>query len=68
MRDPDLEVGSPGRAGRRPRRAPGVGPGNIGKLAGARGAKALKLQKPNERVLPATFRLDADQPGVVLPV
>ncbi|MBC7167891.1 hypothetical protein [Phenylobacterium sp.] len=56
------------RAGLRPRLAPGFGPGNIGKLAVARGAKALKLQKPNERVLPATFRLDAAQPGVVLPV
>ena len=56
------------RAGLRPRLAPGFGPGNIGKVALARGAKALNLQKPNERVLPATFRLDAAQPGAVLPL
>ncbi|MDX5393293.1 MAG: hypothetical protein LPJ86_05665 [Caulobacteraceae bacterium] len=55
------------RAGLRPRLQTGFGPANLGKLAIARGAKALKLQKPNERVLPATFRLDAGQPGVTLP-
>jgi len=55
------------RAGLRPRLQTGFGPANLGKLAIARGAKVLKLQKPNERVLPATFRLDAGQPGVTLP-
>ena len=51
-----------------PRLADGAGPTNLGKLVLARGAKALKLQTPHERVLPATFRLDAAQPGAVLPL
>ncbi len=56
------------RAGMRPRLSDGVSPANLGKLALARGAKALKLQKAHERVLPATFRLDPAQPGAVLPI
>lgn len=56
------------RAGLRPRLSDGVSPTNLGKLALARGAKALKLQKAHERILPATFRLDPAQPGAVLPI
>ncbi|MDO8900169.1 MAG: hypothetical protein Q7V15_02330 [Phenylobacterium sp.] len=56
------------RAGLRPRLSDGVSAANLGKLALARGAKALKLQKAHERVLPATFRLDPAQPGAVLPI
>ena len=56
------------RAGLRPRLRDGVSPTNLGKLAVARGAKALKLQKAHERVLPATFRLDPAKPGAVLPI
>jgi len=48
--------------------ADGASPTNLGKLVLARGAKALKLQTPHERVLPATFRLDAARPGAVLPL
>ncbi|MDP1619309.1 hypothetical protein [Phenylobacterium sp.] len=55
------------RAGMAPRLADGVGPANLGKLVLARGAKALKLQTPHERVLPTTFRLDAARPGALLP-
>lgn len=56
------------RAGMRPRLKDGVSPANLGKLALARGTKALKLQKAHERILPATFRLDPAQPGAVLPI
>ncbi|MDP3490580.1 MAG: hypothetical protein Q8R71_10620 [Phenylobacterium sp.] len=56
------------RAGLRPRLSDGVSPANLGKLVLARGAKALKLQKAHERILPATFRLDPGQPGAVLPM
>jgi hypothetical protein len=56
------------RAGLRPRLSDGASPANLGKLALARGAKALKLQKAHERILPATFRLDPAQPGAVLPI
>lgn len=52
---------------RRPRIQAGVTPATLGKLAVARGAKALKLQKVAERKLPTTFRLDAAKPGVLLP-
>ncbi|WP_374344965.1 hypothetical protein [Phenylobacterium sp.] len=55
------------RLGAQPKLVDGFTPGNIGKLAVARGAKALNLQKPNERVLPPTFRLDAGRPGLLLP-
>lgn len=35
----------------------------LARIAAARAAKALKLQKASERVLPVTFRLDAAEPG-----
>lgn len=53
------------RAGLQPRLADGLTPVNLGKLALARGAKALKLQTPHERVLPVTFELDARAPGIL---
>jgi len=56
------------RLGARPRIQPGITPVTLGKFAIARGAKALNLQKPNPRVLPTSFRLDAARPGVLLPV
>jgi len=52
---------------RRPRIQGGFTPAALAKLAVARGAKALKLHKPNPRVLPQTFRLDERRPGVLLP-
>lgn len=55
------------RLGVAPRIQSGFSPGAIGKVAVARGAKALKLQKPNPRVLPTSFRLDRRHPGVLLP-
>lgn len=55
------------RLGARPRLQDGVTAANLAKLGLARAAKALKLQKPNERVLPASFRLDAERPGALLP-
>lgn len=55
------------RLGVRPRLQDGPTAANLAKLAIARGAKALKLQKPNERVLPASFRLDAARPGTLSP-
>lgn len=54
------------RLGARPRLATGFTPLNISKLAVARGAKALNLQKPDPRVLPVSFHLDAERPGVLL--
>ena len=56
------------RAGLRPRLRDGVNPANLGKFALARGAKALKLQKTQERILPASFRLDPAQPGALMPL
>lgn len=53
---------------RSPRIQRGFTPGALGKLAVARGAKALKLQKPNPRVLPTSFKLDGERPGALLPV
>ena len=55
------------RLGAQPKLVDGFTPANIGKLAVARGAKALNLQKPNERVLVPSFRLDAGRPGLLLP-
>nr|MBP9755989.1 hypothetical protein [Phenylobacterium sp.] len=52
----------------RPRIQHGFTPGALGKLAVARGAKALKLQKPNPRVLPTSFKLDGERLGGLLPV
>jgi hypothetical protein len=56
------------RAGLRPQLRDGVSPANLGKFALARGAKALKLQKTQERILPASFRLDPAQPGALMPL
>ena len=56
------------RLGAKPHIQPGVSPITLGKFALARGAKALNLHKPDHRVLPATFRLDATRPGELLPV
>lgn len=55
------------RMGARPRIQDGFTPAALGKLAVARGAKALKLQTPQERVLPVSFRLDPAKPGLLLP-
>lgn len=55
------------RLGARPKVQAGLSPVGLGKVMVARAAKALKLQTPHERVLPVTFRLDAREPGVLLP-
>jgi hypothetical protein len=54
------------RMGAKPRIQNGFGPTALGKLAVARGAKALKLQIPHVRHLPVTFGLDASMPGVLI--
>jgi hypothetical protein len=54
------------RLGAQPIIQPGVRPMTLAKLVLARGAKALKLQEPRERVLPTTFRLDESRPGTLL--
>jgi hypothetical protein len=54
------------RLGAKPRVQNGFGPTALGKLAVARGAKALKLQTPHVRHLPVTFGLDAGRPGVLV--
>ncbi len=51
------------RLGAAPRIQDGFGPAALGKLAVARGAKALNLQTPHVRHLPVTFGLDAARPG-----
>jgi len=40
----------------------------LARIAAARAAKALKLQKASERVLPMTFRLDASAPGKLIEI
>jgi len=55
------------RLGARPKLHAGFTPPALAKLAVARAAKALNLQKPNPKVLPPTFRLDAARPGLLLP-
>jgi hypothetical protein len=55
------------RLGARPALATGGTVPALAKFALARAAKALKLQKPNPRVLPPTFRLDGARPGRLLP-
>lgn len=55
------------RLGADPRIDAGFTPPAMAKLAVARAAKALGLHKPNPRVLPASFRLDAARPGTLLP-
>lgn len=54
--------------GARPRIEPGFTPAAVAKLGLARAAKALNVPKPNERVLPASFRLDGARPGTLSPV
>ena len=54
------------RLGATPKVQSSLGPAMISKLAVARGAKALGLVKPNPRVLPETFRLDAARPGALI--
>ena len=54
------------RLGANPRIQEGFGPTALGKLAVARGAKALGLQTPHVRHLPVTFGLDASRPGVLI--
>ncbi|HEY9218577.1 MAG TPA: hypothetical protein VIO94_11045 [Phenylobacterium sp.] len=55
------------RMGMSPRLRDGAGPVNLAKLGVARAAKALNLQRPNERVLTPSFRLDPAKPGMLLP-
>ncbi|MFZ5668996.1 MAG: hypothetical protein ACOY4K_05850 [Pseudomonadota bacterium] len=52
------------RAALRPRLADGFGPANLAKLGLARAAKALGLQTPNARILPVTFNLEREVPGL----
>jgi hypothetical protein len=52
------------RLGADPTIQPGFSPLGLAKVAGARAAKALKLQKANERVLPVTFNLEHEVPGL----
>lgn len=54
------------RLGAEPKVQGGFTPMGLSKIAVARGAKALNLQKPNPRVLPMTFKLDAARPGVLV--
>ncbi|MDB5430805.1 MAG: hypothetical protein JWP35_1921 [Caulobacter sp.] len=56
------------RIGAQPAIQAGASPVALGKLALARGAKALKLQTVHERVLPVTFTLDEGAPGALLPM
>jgi hypothetical protein len=55
------------RLGARPKVHAGFTAPAVAKLAVARAAKALKLQRPNPRVLPTSFTLDATRPGTLLP-
>lgn len=52
------------RLGADPKIQPGFSPAGLAKVAAARAAKALKLQKANERVLPVTFNLETEVPGL----
>lgn len=52
------------RLGAHPRIQPGFSPVGLAKVAAARAAKALKLQKAHERVLPVTFDLESGVPGL----
>ena len=55
------------RLGATPRLPDRVGPMEIAKVGLARAGKAAGLVKPNPRVLPPSFRLDAGRPGALLP-
>jgi hypothetical protein len=52
------------RLGAAPRIQSGFSPAGLAKVAAARAAKALRLQKANERVLPVTFNLETEVPGL----
>jgi len=52
------------RLGADPRVQPGFSPAGLAKVALARAAKALKLQQAHERVLPVTFNLETEVPGL----
>ncbi|MCF8505763.1 MAG: hypothetical protein K9G59_12700 [Caulobacter sp.] len=52
------------RLGVDPKVQPGFSALGLTKVAVARAAKALKLQKANERVLPVTFNLETEVPGI----
>ena len=52
------------RAGMDPAIQSGFSPLGLTKVTVARAAKALKLQKANERVLPVTFNLETEVPGI----
>lgn len=52
------------RLGADPRVQPGFSPTGLAKVALARAAKALKLQQARERVLPVTFNLETEVPGL----
>ena len=52
------------RMGADPSIQPGFSALGLAKVAGARAAKVLKLQKANERVLPVTFNLETEVPGL----
>lgn len=53
------------RLGMDPAIQPGLSPLGLAKVAAARAAKALRLQKAHERVLPVTFNLETEVPGSV---
>lgn len=55
------------RLGMQPSIDAGVTPAAVAKLGLARAAKALRLQKPNPKVLTPSFRLDGDRLGQLLP-
>jgi hypothetical protein len=52
------------RLGLDPAIQPGFSPAGLAKVALARAAKALKLQQARERVLPVTFNLETEVPGL----
>ncbi|MFO1012898.1 MAG: hypothetical protein U1E50_03965 [Caulobacteraceae bacterium] len=54
------------RLGAEPKVQSWLSPVGLPKIAMARAAKALNLQKPNPRVLPTTFHLDPATPGVLV--
>lgn len=52
------------RLGLAPAIQPGFSPAGLAKVALARAAKALRLQQAHERVLPVTFNLETEVPGM----
>ena len=55
------------RLGADPAIQPGFSPLGLAKVVAARAAKALNLQKAHERVLPVTFSLETEVPGIATP-